>query len=73
MPAVNPVTVMGEVALEPEPPTGLEVTVKVVALAPNVAAVKATVAVVAPVSVAVPIVGAVGTATEATPLLCLIQ
>ena len=55
-------------ALEPEPPAGLEVAVKELAVAPKVAAVYVTVAVVEPVDVAVPIVGAFGIAAEAAPI-----
>jgi hypothetical protein len=46
---------------------GLDVAVKVVAVAPKVAAVYVTVAVVAPVVVAVPIVGELGIAALALP------
>lgn len=60
--AVRPLTVMGEVALEPVMPPGEEVAVYEVMVAPplSAGAVKATVAVVEEVAVAVPIVGASG-------------
>ena len=57
---VNPVTVMGEIPVAVIEP-GVEVAVNVVAVPPVVEAVYATVAVVEPVAVAVPIVGASGT------------
>jgi hypothetical protein len=59
---VNPETVMGD---EPVPVTdpGVEVAVNVVPVPPVVAAVYATVAVLDPVAVALPIVGASGTST----------
>ena len=62
---------IGDVALEPEPPAGLEVIKKLVAAGPLPAAVKVTVAVVDPVCVAVPIVGALGTAgaTDCKPAI----
>jgi len=60
--AVNPVTDIGDVALEPLPPAGVEVIKKLVADGPVPEGVKVTVAVVEPVAVAVPIVGALGTA-----------
>jgi hypothetical protein len=60
--AVNPVTDIGDVALEPLPPPGVDVIKKFVAAGPVPEGVNATVAVVDPVVVAVPIVGALGTA-----------
>jgi hypothetical protein len=68
--AVKPVTDIGDVALEPLPPEGVEVIKKLVAAGPLPAAVKVTVAVVDPVAVAVPIVGALGTAacTDCIPV-----
>jgi hypothetical protein len=60
--AVKPVTDIGDVALDPVPPDGVDVIKKFVAAGPVPAGVNVTVAVVDPVAVAVPIVGALGTA-----------
>ena len=63
---VNPATVMGD---EPVPVSdpGVEVAVNVVPVPPVFAAVYATVALLDPVAVALPIVGASGTSAIATP------
>jgi hypothetical protein len=65
---LKPETVIGLDEAEPVIPPGLEVAVNVVAVAPKVAGVNATVAVEEPVAVAVPIVGALGIAAEGLPL-----
>ena len=60
--------VMGDVAPDAVTFPGLDVIVKEVAVDPKVATVKATVAVIGSVAVAVPIVGASGIAAEAAPI-----
>lgn len=67
----NPVIDIGEDEPLPVIEPGVDVAVNVVAVAPKVAGVKATVAVLDPVAVAVPIVGVLGIATEVFPLLNL--
>jgi hypothetical protein len=65
---VKPETVIGLDDPVPVIPPGLDVAVYVVATAPKVAGVNATVAVLEPVAVAVPIVGVCGIAAEVLPL-----
>jgi hypothetical protein len=71
VPAVNPLTVIGEDPVPVNPP-GDDVAVKVVAVPPVVAAVYATEAVdPVPRSATAPIVGASGTSDIATPVLVI--
>jgi hypothetical protein len=75
VPVVNPLTVMGELEPVPVKLPGEEIAVyPVIALPPSDAgAVNATVAVVGPVAVAVPIVGAPGTEATNTELLAALD
>ena len=71
VPPASPETVTGLDEPVPVIPLGLDVAVNEVAAPPKIAGVKATVAVVVPVAVAVPIVGASGRAAEVLPRLAL--
>jgi hypothetical protein len=68
--AFNPLTVIGELEPLPDPPDGLEVIENDVAVAPIADGVKETVVTELDI-VALPIIGAVGTATDVCPLLAL--
>jgi len=67
---VSPETVIGLDALLPVKPPGDDVAVYDVAVAPKILAVKGTVA-VKPLTVTVPVVGTLGIAADAAPLLIL--